>query len=413
MIHSGLKSAARALPHQQLSAVTRAGAITCSASAEHIGSTARSGHQRRHSSSKASCPPGDRSDSPRPAAPAVKAADSATTTNTKSAPPRSANGRQHGSRSTRSRKSKDEVWASQRSGRSSSVFSRLPSVPDTALSEKDLKLSSLFALHRPLSLAMPIPPTTEQAAFDRIFESATPRAAHPADVVSTLTNTIESLENARPDGDLHWQVIQESASNSDGVRHLDSTPTYRPRTVEELVAQMKPYEKPPVPTPILSSAQQQQHEGKRSSSRRKARGEAVTQHQNHHQRAFETTVIIREHGPKMYSAELTSIKQLAEESQPPSASKQLRMAFGTRVRVNRVLRATRRTASTAIQHPTPRQRMTLPSGVRWQKTRNPTRSTTGTMHAISVKRQRKLKMKKHKYKKLMKRTRNLRRRLEK
>jgi len=32
--------------------------------------------------------------------------------------------------------------------------------------------------------------------------------------------------------------------------------------------------------------------------------------------------------------------------------------------------------------------------------------------AISVKRQRKLKMKKHKYKKLMKRTRNLRRRLE-
>jgi hypothetical protein len=34
------------------------------------------------------------------------------------------------------------------------------------------------------------------------------------------------------------------------------------------------------------------------------------------------------------------------------------------------------------------------------------------MYAISVKRQRKLKMKKHKYKKLMKRTRNLRRRIE-
>jgi len=34
------------------------------------------------------------------------------------------------------------------------------------------------------------------------------------------------------------------------------------------------------------------------------------------------------------------------------------------------------------------------------------------MRAISVKRQRKLKMKKHKYKKLMKKTRNLRRRLE-
>jgi hypothetical protein len=34
------------------------------------------------------------------------------------------------------------------------------------------------------------------------------------------------------------------------------------------------------------------------------------------------------------------------------------------------------------------------------------------MYTISVKRQRKLKMKKHKYKKLMKRTRNLRRRLD-
>jgi hypothetical protein len=33
------------------------------------------------------------------------------------------------------------------------------------------------------------------------------------------------------------------------------------------------------------------------------------------------------------------------------------------------------------------------------------------LQALSVKRQRKLKMKKHKYKKLMKRTRNLRRRL--
>ncbi|KFY14564.1 hypothetical protein V492_02551 [Pseudogymnoascus sp. VKM F-4246] len=36
----------------------------------------------------------------------------------------------------------------------------------------------------------------------------------------------------------------------------------------------------------------------------------------------------------------------------------------------------------------------------------------GEMWAISVKRQRKLKMKKHKYKKLMRRTRNLRRRLD-
>ena len=43
--------------------------------------------------------------------------------------------------------------------------------------------------------------------------------------------------------------------------------------------------------------------------------------------------------------------------------------------------------------------------------RQPTR-TKQIIHAISVKRQRKLKMKKHKYKKLMRRTRNLRRKLD-
>jgi hypothetical protein len=39
-------------------------------------------------------------------------------------------------------------------------------------------------------------------------------------------------------------------------------------------------------------------------------------------------------------------------------------------------------------------------------------SERGIMQAISVRRQRKLKMKKHKYKKLMRKTRNLRRRLD-
>ena len=41
------------------------------------------------------------------------------------------------------------------------------------------------------------------------------------------------------------------------------------------------------------------------------------------------------------------------------------------------------------------------------------RGNRGVMYAISVRRQRKLKMKKHKYKKLMKRTRNLRKKVEK
>ncbi len=50
---------------------------------------------------------------------------------------------------------------------------------------------------------------------------------------------------------------------------------------------------------------------------------------------------------------------------------------------------------------------------RWEEYRSGLlENAGGNMYTISVKRQRKLKMKKHKYKKLMKRTRNLRRRLD-
>jgi hypothetical protein len=47
---------------------------------------------------------------------------------------------------------------------------------------------------------------------------------------------------------------------------------------------------------------------------------------------------------------------------------------------------------------------------KWERTRD--EKSRVVWHAISVKRQRKLKMKKHKYKKLMRRTRNLRRKLD-
>lgn len=132
MIHSGLKGAARALPHPQLTAASRVGTVTCSTAPQHFCSSGRTVHQRRPSSSKASCPPGDRSDGPRAAA-----APKAETAPAKASPPRTASGRQHGTRAQRGRKAREEAWQVQRNTASNTLFDKLPSVPNTnSLSEK-------------------------------------------------------------------------------------------------------------------------------------------------------------------------------------------------------------------------------------------------------------------------------------
>ncbi|THW15456.1 hypothetical protein D6C93_09510 [Aureobasidium pullulans] len=319
--------------------------------------------QRRLSSSKASCPPnGDSNRSRQPAAatkpelPSSRPAKSRSGANAKS-----------NSASRNVKAAKDEA------------FGNLPSVPSTEhILPQDITLSSFFSLHRPLSLDTAIPPAVGMRAFNTIFEPKSKQKANQ-DVIFTLSNAIDGLESQQKDSDLRWEIIQESSSNSD-VKHLDGVP--RSRSLEELVAQLKPFTAPPPPAPVNIEQQQ-----------RKARAApAPTVSQKH----FKTTITVTENkrsdGVTFYTASATPPEPAAIKDAPSSAS---RTPFKDRLR-SRQLEFMEKELE---QH---KSDITILEG----------ENAKGDMHAISVKRQRKLKMKKHKYKKLMKRTRNLRRRLD-
>ncbi|PSK36031.1 hypothetical protein B9Z65_5846 [Elsinoe australis] len=436
MIVSGFRGAARALPQGQRATHSRAAAVTACAPSIPLG-RAPSGHQRRPSSSKASCPPGDQSGNPRTTTAPAKASTTESSA-AKSAPPRTGSGRSSNGRAGRGRKSKDEAWGTpvtSDASKSNSWFDSLPSVPNTnAISEADLKLSSLFALHRPLALGAPVPPITPQHAFDKLFEPSTSQKPHPADVVATLQSTISALESqiAPQSSDLRWNVVQESPSNSpSNVHHLDGRPR-RAASVEEFVAQLKPYMKPAPPLPASTQPQQKSRKPRKGAQNDSGKQE------------YTATMILRQvEGQDYMTGELQSLEPIMRERmtniaqkmrggrpQPqqqsaapqmsPNKKRGMMMSFGKRVKMRKVMQIMGdryQTRFVAVRARGPyvrmrRARKEAPSGAGERGVVGERAGGEG-MHAISVKRQRKLKMKKHKYKKLMKRTRNLRRRLDK
>jgi hypothetical protein len=228
-------------------------------------------------------------------------------------------------------------------------------------------------------LGTAIPPSADIAAFNNIFEPKSKQQKTNQDVIFTLSNAIDGIESKQRDSDLNWDIIQESASES-GVKHLDGVP--RSRSLEDLVAQLKPFTAPPPPAPVNVEHQQ-----------RKARATpAPTVSQKH----FKTTITVTENkrsdGVTFYTASASPPEPAAIKDAPSSTST---TPFKDRLRHREVNYIEKQLE----QH---RSDISILEG----------ENSKGEMHAISVKRQRKLKMKKHKYKKLMKRTRNLRRRLD-
>ncbi|KAJ5643798.1 uncharacterized protein N7484_006305 [Penicillium longicatenatum] len=314
-------------------------------------------HQRRYSSSssKPPVPPSDGS----------QRMDTST-------PAKSVNSSSEKSKAAR-RRGKDAGArnGSSKSSQQHAAFSKLPSVPSTQHRQPhDVHVASFFSIHRPISVTTTVPPTSSHEAFESIFSKRLMKN-QPDDVIFTLSNTVQSMEGANgmseaedPFGQMHGRFASDA--NGD-LQMLDNPEAHM--SVEELTRRLRPFHPPPPPVPMDMSAE----------------AEAMESHEA--QSEQDTT----------YSTVLT-----IRESRHADGRKTYEASTG----------------------PFVRDEMDAPAGLRDELTINAPSSTTGmtyverlrhnsSMHAISTKRRRKVKMKKHKFKKLMRRTRTLRRKLDK
>ncbi|KAL8792951.1 MAG: hypothetical protein Q9195_004448 [Heterodermia aff. obscurata] len=265
----------------------------------------------------------------------------------------------------------------------------LTAVPTNCLAE--IHVASFFSIHRPISVTTSVPPPTSETSFSTLFAPRERPKYSTADVIYTLSSAVDGMENtnsrnqrqSKMGTDLHTVVTQASASNADigTIRHLDGHQSHDVHiNLQELAKNFRPFVAPPAPVPMGSS---------RESTTKIQR--ALPKRRRTTQKSYSTTLTILEsthpNGRKTYQAQTSPIREEPmEENVPaidmPPASRQ---PF-----LNRMRERQRRLEEWRDNGP-----------------------AKGLWRAISVKRQRKLKMKKHKYKKLMRRTRNLRRKLDK
>ncbi|KAK8009001.1 hypothetical protein PG991_011552 [Apiospora marii] len=243
----------------------------------------------------------------------------------------------------------------------------LPAVPSTQhVPKESLALSSFFSLHRPISVTQGFPKTINDDAFAQIFSPRSKDAKYN-EVMSTLTRTVEELE--QPMSGMSLGEQQESAvaeADTEGMqkielRHPDGTESSFYIQLNAMAGQFVPFRPPPLPQPESAVAAE-------------TGAEKVTEPEEQH-RVYKAVLTLEETTDVNGEVRIVahSPKLIEERTQP--------QPFLSRMAVRE-----------------------------WR--REEVRGRADKMVAISVRRQRKLKMKKKKYKKLMKRTRNERRKLD-
>jgi len=377
MFSSSLGRVARSAPHPSISPSITALTSTASIAASSRPFSYRT-HQRRYSSSKPSSPP-DSSGNTNPQQQAPANASSGTR----------ADGEKRSATRLSRRKAKEAAAEATVKGKDEALMN-LPSVPSTPhLHPADVAVSAFFSLHRPISITSSVPSGSTATSFNAIFEPRTRANRQSAEVISTLSSAVETLETAsrqhpqysNEEHDLRLAVTQASISNSEGPRHLDGVPNNSPLQFPShlLTGKFKPFSPPPAPVPMNSESEAQ------------STVSGAEDVQAAKQKSYSTVLTILEsthpNGSKTYTAR-TSPFVANEPEQPPPAR------FLERMRIRQERWEDYR------------------DGLLEDRGMGRAKDEGGIMQAISVKRQRKLKMKKHKYKKLMKKTRNLRRRLD-
>ncbi|KAI1089879.1 hypothetical protein F5B19DRAFT_484891 [Rostrohypoxylon terebratum] len=248
---------------------------------------------------------------------------------------------------------------------------KLPSVPSTQhLPQEALALSTFFSLHRPMSTTNSLPKAITQDAFAQIFATQTKNGKY-TNVMSTISRTVDELEQPMQNLTLESQQGGETVADANGepmhkidLRHPDGTQSSVYVQLNAMSGQFFPFRPPPLP-------QAENVADSEADAKLEKMVENVPQ-------------------TRVYKAMFTLEESTDENGQ---------------------LRIVAHSPELVEEAPAPRtflERMAMRQ-IRW---REESRGESPEMLAISVKRQRKLKMKKKKYKKLMRRTRNERRKLD-
>lgn len=233
-----------------------------------------------------------------------------------------------------------------------------------------LALSSFFSLHRPISVTHSLPRIVTDDAFAAIFAQRA-RAAKPSEVMSTISRTVQGLE--QPMASLSVESDANNTSETDaGIHKLDvmqgeGTEAAVSVQINSMSGNFLPFRPPPLPQP--HSATNTSEAAGQAGSDAALAAEAEQQMRT---RVYRAVFTIEEstdaHGDVKILAHSPELIEEPQQQQGAKAAAPEPRTFLERM---------------AVRH--------------------------HTMLAISVKRQRKLKMKKKKYKKLQKRLRHERR----
>lgn len=251
---------------------------------------------------------------------------------------------------------------------------------DTALA-----LSSFFSLHRPISVTHSLPRIVSDAVFAKIFTQKAKGPAKPSEVMSTIEHTVRVLDDPMAGSAVERVVNGTGPDYEDGIHkddmmrgdqhHGGLAEAAVSHQINAMSGAFLPFRPPPMP-----SAPGTQHKGNADQAYADAALAAeIREQRKQEKRVYRAVFTIEEsldsHGEVKILAHSPELIEEPQQGQEVAA------------------------AGTAAE-PEPRTflgRMALRQ-MRYE--------------AISVKRQRKLKMKKKKYKKLQKRLRHERRKLD-
>ncbi|EER43755.1 DUF1713 domain-containing protein [Histoplasma capsulatum var. duboisii H88] len=361
-----------------------------------VGRLSRSrSHQRRYSSSKPPVPPSDGS----------RGIDTSSQSPTKSVSPSNKEGAEkREGKPAKRRGGKDSSNVSTKS-KTNEPFLNLPSVPSTQhLHPHDIHVASFFSTHRPISVTTSVPSNSNPDAFDAIFSSKKSSKPRPNDVIYTLSSVVNSIEGVLPNTQSNHPVGNNNLGNaisqgsaktvdSDHFSNPDDLPMDDLRiSIQDFAKKLRPFNPPPPPVPMESFGEQDATlEAETTEAAESELQEDVKE------QSYSTLLTITESthgdGRKTYEAHSSPLVRIDNKDAPSSS-----VYEGEKVIQDQG-------GLFSISEPEMNRHR--------QQHRVPHSMGRKVYYAISVKRQRKLKMKKHKHKKLMRRTRTLRRKLDK